>query len=206
MSSARKLFVEGGGQNDALKAECRRAFRVLFEKAGLRDRLPRIVACGSRRNAYDQFCTALKSARPSDLAFLLVDSEGPVVASDPWKHVEVRSADQWQRPSGAGQEHLHLMVQCMESWFLADRATLHRFFGQGFQDSALPGASRAVEEVSKADLARGLERATHATATKGCYAKGRHSFAVLAELDVRQLRSASPWAERFFATLDRLLV
>lgn len=55
----RKLFVEGGGNhNDALKTECRRAFTALLEKAGFKGRLPRVVACGSRRNAYEQFCTA----------------------------------------------------------------------------------------------------------------------------------------------------
>ncbi len=36
------------------------------------------------------------------------------------------------------------------------------------------------------------------------YGKGAHSFKLLATLDPAKLRAASPWAERFFATVDRL--
>jgi hypothetical protein len=50
-----------------------------------------------------------------------------------------------------------------------------------------------------------LEQATRDTKTKGAYDKGKHSFKLLATLDPKLVRNAGPWAERFFATLDRLM-
>jgi hypothetical protein len=71
-----KLFVEGGGDRHNLRVECRAAFSEFLLKAGLAGYLPRIVACGSRHEAYGDYCTALRN---SEKALLLVDSEGPVV-------------------------------------------------------------------------------------------------------------------------------
>lgn len=53
-----KVYVEGGGDSSALKRKCREGFREFFRKIGLQGRMPRIVACGPRNNAYDDFCTA----------------------------------------------------------------------------------------------------------------------------------------------------
>lgn len=50
-----KLYVEGGGDSKTLKTACRKGFRSFLGKAGLTGRLPRIVAGGSRRNAYESF-------------------------------------------------------------------------------------------------------------------------------------------------------
>ncbi len=199
-----KLFVEGGGDhNDALKTECRRAFSALLEKAGLKGRMPRIVACGSRRNAFEQFCTAMEDGE--SLAFLLVDSEGPVSAESPWKYVAGRPGDEWEQPADASDDQLHLMVQCMEAWFLADRKALVRFFGQGLTENALPALTASHESISKTELFRKLDMATRSTKLKGTYGKGTHSFKLLARVDPDLIRKASPWAERFFATLDRLI-
>jgi hypothetical protein len=198
-----KLFVEGGGNhNDALKTECRRAFTALLEKAGLKGRMPRVVACGGRRNAYEQFCTAIAGGEE---AILLVDSEAPVAVGDPWQHVARRPGDEWDRPDGATEDHLHLMVQCMEAWFLADRRALRDYFGQGFQENALPVAGCIPEEVGKLDLYSRLDQATRKAKTKGAYDKGRHSFKLLAVIDPVLVRKAGGWSERFFATLDRLM-
>jgi hypothetical protein len=198
-----KLFVEGGGDhNDALKTECRRAFTALLEKAGFKGRMPRVVACGGRRNAYEQFCTAI---RGGEAAILLVDSEAPVVQEDPWQHVAQRPGDEWDLPAGATKDHLHLMAQCMEAWFLADRRALKEFFGPGFLESALPAAAIVPEDVGKLDLYQKLRQATRKTKTKGAYDKGKHAFRLLAMLNPSLVRKAGSWAERFFATLDRLL-
>jgi hypothetical protein len=203
VSRAPRLFVEGGGNNnDALKTECRRAFTALLERAGFTGRMPRIVACGGRRNAFDQFCTAV--AAGEDLAILLVDSEAPVVEKSPWQHVAKRPGDKWAKPANAKHDQLHLMVQCMESWFLADRQALEEFFGHGFKVNALPAATAIQADVPKPDLYRKLQRATQSTTTKGPYEKGKHSFKLLAMLDPALIRKANLWAERFFATLDRL--
>jgi predicted ATPase len=126
---APKLFVEGGGDNDSLKTECRRAYAMLLEKAGFKGRMPRIVACGGRRNAFDQFATAV-GAGEGPPPLLLVDSEEPVETGDPWEHVAHRLDDLWVRPAEATEDQLHFMVQCMEAWFLADRIASESFLGR----------------------------------------------------------------------------
>jgi len=202
-----KLFVEGGGDNDALKTECRMGFRKFLEKAGLRGKMPRIVACGGRSQAYDQFCVAISEAASGDVFILLVDSEGPVSSpahtSQPWDHVKNPQGDGWSKPNGAADGDLHFMVECMESWFLADPQTLGSFFGQGFRRGVLP-ASRQVEQISKAQVFEGLKKATRGT-KKGAYGKGAHSFKILALINPAKVRAAAPYAERLLNHLIKVL-
>ena len=203
-----KLFVEGGGDAKTLRTACRQGFTEFLKKYGLMHR-PRILACGSRRNAYDDFCTAVNNG---EAAMLLVDSEAAIAADcqqgaaenwQPWKHLAQRPGDQWQKPASAGDDQCHLMVQCMEAWFIADRATLKAFFGQGFKDNALPPSSRPVDEVPKQQLYDSLKRATQRCKTKDVYGKGEHSFDLLARIDSKQVEARSNWARRFLATIRK---
>ena len=108
----------------------------------------------------------------------------------------------WSQPDQSAEQNAHLMVQCMESWFLADMDALAAFFGDGFNSGALPRRPD-VENVSKRDLERGLRRATRPS-SKGEYHKGRHSFEILAELDPGRVIAASPHAKRLIDTfLDK---
>lgn len=193
-----KLYVEGGGDAQSQKTECRKGFRSFLEKAGLKGRMPSIVACGSRRNAFESFKTAINSGQP---AMLLVDSEGPVATASPWQHLGERDGDKWVKPDTAGDDHCHLMVQCMETWFLADRATLQKYFGQGFKETSLPSPDRTIETVGKTELYAALADATKSAQPKGRYNKGRHSFAILERLDPEKVTQASPWAARLVTAL-----
>ena len=87
------------------------------------------------------------------------------------------------------------MVQCMEAWFLADKATLANFFGDGFNLNALP-ANTSIEQISKQDVLKGLENATWGCEKKGVYGKGQHSFKILAKLSPDKVIGSSPHAER----------
>lgn len=196
---ARKLFVEGGGDRDDLKTECRKGFRKLLERARAAGAMPRIVACGGRRSAYEHFEHALANKCAGDEVYLLVDGEGPVTQEDPWAHVAARKGDGWSCPRGATPANLHLMVQVMETWFLADPEVLERFFGKGFSRGALPKRAD-IEALSKTEINRALHDATKQTQA-GPYAKGQHSFQLLGELDPEKISSASAWARRFFAAL-----
>lgn len=203
-----KLFVEGGGDARLLKDNCRRGFRLFLEKAGLDGYMPSIVACGSRGNAYEDFCVETQQGKP---AMLLIDSEAPVNARlcctgelaewKPWLHLKQRQGDKWNRPSDTDDSQCHLMVQCMESWFLADRHTLEEFFGQGFDGGSLPAESRAIESVPKEEVYEGLHDATKSCKTKASYGKGDHSFKLLALIDPNKVTQASPWAQRFVILL-----
>lgn len=199
-----RLYVEGGGKNNkALRSACRRGFREFFQKAGLEGALPRVIPCGGRQAAYDDFCTALRSSERA-CVLLLVDSEAPVARGDgPWDHLKKRPGDQWDRPKGATDEHCHLMVQCMEAWFLADKLTLSSYFGRGFKEGALPQRPD-IENIPKKDIFKGLENATRHTKTKGRYSKGGHSFEILALIAPELVRDASPYADRLLNTLDAI--
>ena len=193
------LYVEGGGDEEKLKRECRRSFRSFLEKAGLKGSMPSIVACGSRQKAYNRFRTEFSGDDRN--AMLLVDAEGPVTApataAQPWQHLQ--ASDGWRRPAWATDAQCHLMVQMMESWFLADREALAAYYGQGFRAGALPSNTR-IEDVAKDDVIDGLEQATRNT-SKGRYSKGRHSFDLLARLAPAKVTNASPYAKRLIDTL-----
>lgn len=205
------LYVEGGGDSDALRAACRRGFGLFFENAGLKGCRPRVVACGGRRNAYERYCQALREGRP---ALLLVDSEEAVAAAcasgepdrwQPWQHLMQRAGDEWSKPAGAVDDQCHLMVQCMESWFLADPETLKKFFGQGYEAGKIPRVGDTVESVAKGAVYDALSEATKHCKTKGSYGKGAHGFPILGMLDPAKVTAASPWADRFVAVLRRTM-
>ena len=191
-----KLYVEGGGDGRALRQALREGFRAFFKNAGLK-RLPRVVACGSRQHAYDDFRAAIGQSSV-DFAALLVDSEGPVSATTAWAHLKER--DDWERPSSATEQNVHLMVQVMESWFLADRDCLVRYFGKGFRASALPAPQWEVEDVPKEEVGRALNESARRSRKEG-YDKGRDSFELLSQLGAAKVIEASPHARRLVETL-----
>ncbi len=200
-----KIYIEGGGNDNAsLKAKCRRGFTIFFKNSGLTGKMPSVVACGSRNEAYHDFCIAVKNAKDGIMPMLLVDSEAPVVQGDinfPWTHLKTR--DQWDRPAGVEEDQAHLMVQCMESWFVADKETLKAYFGVEFSENYLP-RQVVVETIAKGQLEIGLKKATRPT-QKGEYGKGAHSFEILENLNPEIVQTASPWAKRLIDTLKEKL-
>jgi hypothetical protein len=163
--------------------------------------MPRIVACGSRYGAYDRFRTSCES---TDACLLLVDSEDLVVVASPWEHLKNRQDDGWAKPNNATDGQCHLMVVCMESWFLSDKPALIEFFGQGFAENSLPVHAK-IEKIAKDLVYSGLQKASAHCKTKAPYGKGAHSFKILTVLDPAKVRDASPWANRFFETLEAVM-
>lgn len=192
------VYLEGGGNGRELRTKCRRGFSDFFRKAGLAGSMPKLVACGARDMAYDRFRTAFDGSGEI-FVVLLVDSEGPVTENvDSWAHL--RRRDNWRKPARATDDNAHLMVQCMEAWFLADKDTLAEYFGDGFNRNVLPRQAN-VEDIPKTDIERGLKNATRQCTPKGQYNKGRHSFAILAQLSPEKVTAASPHAGRLIKTL-----
>ena len=154
--------------------------------------MPSIHPCGGRMKAFKDFRTALKKAGAEDFIVLLVDSEDSLgVEEGSWAHLKRR--DNWDKPVAATDENAHLMVQCMESWFLADN---------GFHRKALP-ARPEVEDISKKDVLDSLKAASRHCGKKGKYDKGQHSFEILASLDPAKVTAFSPHAKRLIETLIR---
>ncbi len=201
-----KVYVEGGGSSSDREgrkggrseqsSRFREGFSKFVKKAGLAGRMPRFVPCGNRQVAFRDF---KKAVTRGEAALLLVDAEEPVKSQGPWQHL--KACGNWNRPEKATDEQCHLMVQVMETWFLADITTLKSYFRQGFQEKSLPKNPR-VEEIPKQDVERGLRQATRNT-SKGTYSEGKHSFEILGELDPAKVREKSPYAERFLSTLEK---
>ena len=164
----------------------------------MKGRMPEIVASGSRRNAYEDFKTRHRhTADKNEGALLLLDAERAVGETGPWQHLKDR--DGWDRPDSATDDQCHLMVEVMESWFLADRTALEEYYGQGFQETALP-SNQQIEQVAKNDVLNRIRQATRRT-SKGRYDKGRHSFEILARIDPSKVTNASLHARRFVEAL-----
>ena len=159
--------------------------------------MPRVVRGGGRNRTFDLFATAIQNPHPGRVPLLLVDSEAAVaVGHSAWQHVHER--DIWNRPRGARDDQVFLMVQVMETWVLADRAALGQYFGAPFRQNAIPQWP-ALEGVSKQDVLEALARATAACTRP--YAKGAVSFELLAMIDPALVAAACPHAA---ALLDNL--
>ena len=190
------IFVESGAKGKAARNRVREGFGKLFKKCDFGRRLPAVVPSGSRNDAFDNFKNALEK-NPSQIAFLLVDSEDPIIDVErTWQHLKVR--DGWDAPEGATDEHVLLMTTCMETWFVADRETLRTYYQTCLSEGKLP-ADTDREQRHRHDLLRALE-----AATKDCsspYGKGDRSFDLVAELDPKRLMSRLP----NFARIIRIL-
>ena len=193
-----RVYVEGGGdyKHTDTATACRQGFRELFDKLGLPERRLKVIACGTRSQTFKDFRTAVRQ-QTGDLVILLVDSEGPVGSPGAWGYLRTR--DGWQRPLGTSEDQAHLMVQCMEAWFLADREALTDFYGQGFLPRSLLGQPN-IEQIPKRSLLAKLKHASEQT-TKGPYHKTQHGFHLLALIDPQKVRQASLHASRLFDVL-----
>src|SRR5208282_6871148 len=116
------------------------------------------------------------------------------------KHLQDR--DHWSRPNGATEEQVLLMTTCMETWIVADRATLAGHYGSDLQESALP-ALHNLEGRTRDIIHNAL-----AQATRNCsnaYIKGKRSFEVLGRLDPETLSKHLPSFVRVCRILDASL-
>ncbi len=130
------LYIEGGGEGRELGARFREGWNEFFKSAGVGNKT-NIVRGGGRDQTLKKFAIAVKKRHPSTVPLLLVDSEGPVaVGKSVWQYLSLNNKN-WIRPSGAGENQAFLMVQSMETWFLADRVALRKHFGAKFRQNAL---------------------------------------------------------------------
>lgn len=207
------IYVEGGGDTAGQKAELRQGFDGLLKEqksAACRKRLRwKLVPCGGRVAAYDAFVNAA-ATQPAKLHVLLVDSERGVpartgdAAQDAAARVDhLVAQDGWRRLADTPAERVHLMVQCMEAWLVADPAALAKFYGQGFREDVLP-ARPNLEEEPKKDLYDKLERATAAT-QKRAYAKIRHARHLLGRVNSERVADRCPHFSTFIDWLTKTI-
>jgi hypothetical protein len=195
------IYLEGGGDARDLQSRCQKGFRKLLERCGYRGRMPKLVACGGRGAAFEDFKIALAHARKGDFVALWVDSEDPMADIEAgWEHLRAR--DGWDRPAGATDERVLLMTTCMETLIVADRATLAEYYGSDLQESALPSLHE-LEGRARDAIQNALMHATRKCSN--AYTKGKRSFEVLAELDPATLSKHLPSFARVRRILDACL-
>ena len=163
----------------------------------------KLVSCGSRDEAYKRFRNVrennIRANGAADILVLLVDSEDPVSLT-PTDHLTTRDGSNL---NGVNDDHVHLMVQTMEAWIVADPGVLSGYYGQHFQANALPRRQN-LEEESKDDIERALRHATQNT-QKGKYHKIKHARHLLHRIDPMTVRQRCPHCERLFETLLKLI-
>ena len=209
------LYVGGDGEPKEdlqgypkyLPIECRRSFTKFIERAGIPSRTLTVTACGGRGSARNDFRTAIAQG---ENAMLLVDSEEPVSSEHergentsnrrPWDHLE--QSDSRHKPNGSNDTDCHLMVQVMESWFLADPDKRKEFFGTGFNSDSLPAETDSIESIRKGKVFAVLKEGFQNT-QEGTYKKGAHSFELLSCICPDKVMKRSPWARRFVDELRK---
>ena len=193
-----RIFIEGGGrESDQVFTD---GWRRFFVAAGLIGRMPRVVRGEGREQTFDKFKTALQRQKPNELSLLLVDSEGPVTAEQSaWQRL--RNRDNWEQPPGADDNSAYLMVQVMETWFLADRDTLRSFFGPSLNENHFRQWQN-LEEIPLDTVLNTLERAT--INCQKPYSKGRVSFELLGQIDPQTVAAACPHADQLLQYLRTL--
>jgi hypothetical protein len=189
------MYMEGGGDSKEGKARLRQGMSTFLRKV-ISQKKPgwRVVTCGSRNDAHDAFQNANKTS-PETFNMLLVDSEGPV-SEQPRVHLTLR--DGWSL-TGASEESIHLMIQVMETWIIADADAVANHYKQHFLKNALPRAQN-LESIEKKRIYDALKRATAKT-QKGGYHKIGHTAALLEAIDPAKVRRRCPSCDRLFVTL-----
>ena len=194
------IYVEGGGSRNPGREKLRIGLGRFLERGltglGRHKQRPRVIPCGSREKACEDFLRATR-AFPEALCILLVDGERPVSAA---AREHLQQLDGWDlRVIDEGQ--CHLMVQVMEAWMIADPEALRAYYGHEFRAGALPPADN-VEDIPKDKVYAALKRATRAN-KKGEYHKTEHGPDLLARLDPGRVCQRAPHCRALFDALAK---
>ena len=195
------IYIEGGGDSKELHTRCRKGFRKLLENCGFTGYMPRLVACGGRDSAFDDFKIAHANKSNSDYVAMLIDSEDPLKDLDAWDHLKTR--DGWDKPLGSENDQVLFMTTCMETWIVADRDALTKHYGDKLQESALPPLYD-LESRSRHDIQNNLFHATRDCSN--AYKKGKRSFDVLEKLSPDELELYLPSFVRVKQILENRLL
>jgi hypothetical protein len=210
------IYVEGGGDTAQQKADLRTGLDQLLgrqKQAARNKRLGwKLVPCGGRDNARKAFLAAIHNSAGQTLCVLLVDAEEGLPAETTGQAAENAQArknhliqrDRWHL-ANIDPHQIHLMVQCMEAWIVADPDALARYYGKKFLPQKLPNR-RNLEEEPKAQLYEKLADATRLT-TRGEYSESnqskiRHGSKLLSLLDPEQVAQRCPRFATLTAWLD----
>ena len=94
-----------------------------------------------------------------------------------------------------------MMVQDMETWFIADPPALQRFFGSSLDASSFQNLP-SVETVTKQDALKMLQNATHRCSRH--YRKGKRASDLLRDINPQTVAAACSHADKLLTYLRTL--
>ncbi len=198
-----RIYVEGGGDSNALKQPLRQGFKKFLTEIDQKVSLS-IIAGGGRGQTFERFRNAIEYY-PQELSLLLLDAEEAVSTGElPRQYLRTQNPS-WTFPN-ASDDQYHLMVQIMESWFLADKERLKEFYGARFHDGAIPERTD-VEGVPKQQVYQELSAATK-DSKRGEYKeelKRTRGSEILECIRAHEVRSKASHCKRLFDTIEGLL-
>ena len=196
------IYMEGGGDSIDTRAALRQGMDSFLQplKHATRNRgwSWNLVCRGPRGEAFRAFCDAVSSAHDI-LVVLLVDAERPV--GQPARH-HLKERDGWDL-SAVGEDRVHLMVQAMEAWFVADPTSISEYYGHGFRKEAL-SSEQDLEGVTTYNLSHWLRRAMR-DSSKGNYHKTRHASDLLKLIDRATVAARCRHCKRLFDVLGDMI-
>lgn len=195
------IFMEGGGRGNRrhLRLGMAAFLRPLAEAARGKSLPLIVVPCGSRESTFRRFRDSVNDTDPHERQILLVDSETPVTLP---ARAHLRETDGWNL-SFALEHTVHLMVQVMETWIVADPKAVARYYGQGFNVRRLPKRPD-LEQEPKTSVEKALKEATKRSG-KGAYHKTGHAGALLTLLNQRLVKERCRHCKRLFEALDGII-
>ena len=204
-----QIYIEGGakGQDRASSVELRRGFSVFFNELVEKAREKKIrfsfIICGSTEITCKIFSQANKIS-PTDFLVLLIDSDIAISEDEtPKSFLQKQPKLKKYNLKEIAENQCHLMVQVMESWFLADVAALKIHFGVDFKENKLR-KNKKVEEIAKDDVLNSLKEATK-DRKKGSYHKIQDGAKLLELINPNKVRESAPHCERLFVTIREII-
>ncbi len=185
----------------ALREGFHNFFGELIERAREKSIKFRIIMCGSKFITFKDFLSAAKIYPDSFVSFL-IDADDVVGEEETAKSFLQKQNSSWHWQT-VNEEQCFLMVQVMESWFLADVDALANYYGQNFNRNTLAKIKK-VEKIAKSDVQMSLTEATKNT-QKGEYHKTKHGAKLLELINPKKVRAAAPHCEKMFAALTDAL-
>lgn len=199
-----RIYIEGDKKSKNSNISLREGFSNFFND--LRDKAREkhirfdVILGGNSAETFKDFLRGVKS-HPNSFVTFLIDSDDEVSEEDtPKSFLQKQEKSKNWEWKNVGDEQCQLMVQIMESWFLADVETLQSYYGQKFNSKAIP-KTNDVEKIAKLEVENSLNRATQNT-QKGIYHKIKHGAELLTRIDVIKIKQRAKHCQRIFQTIE----